>query len=112
MCRIRWRRKRMWNMKPLGRNCRVSIRPCILVAVFVAGVAGNSPIALAQSVGTFTPTGSMTVVRTRAEGTLLANGQVLIVGGGSADLYQPGSGTFTAIATMPNRLDSPTATLL
>jgi len=55
-------------------------------------------VALAQSTGTFTPTGSMTTARMRQTATLLLDGRVLIVGGdktGTAELYDPATGTFT-----------------
>src|SRR5689334_22361884 len=59
-------------------------------------------LALAQSVGTFTPTGSMNTARWNHTATLLLNGKVLIVGGvqesggASAELYDPCTGTFNA----------------
>jgi hypothetical protein len=58
-------------------------------------------LAAAQTPGTFTATGSMTVPRAFHTATLLPNGKVLIAGGGSAtlELYDPATGTFTATAT-------------
>ena len=58
-------------------------------------------LAAAQTPGTFTVTGSMTVPRAFHTATLLPNGKVLIAGGGSAtlELYDPATGTFTATAT-------------
>jgi hypothetical protein len=72
---------------------------------------------------TFTPTGSMTTSRSRPTATLLANGTVLIAGGfgsgtsqlprlSSAELYDPGSGTFTATGSMAVGRVLHTATLL
>jgi hypothetical protein len=71
----------------------------------------------------FTPTGSMTTVRTWHTATLLANGMVLIAGGSdaptttneplaSAELYDPSTGKFTSTGSMTTvqRVDS--ATLL
>src|SRR5262249_26424096 len=59
-------------------------------------------VAVAQTSGTFIPTGNMTV-----DGpilTLLRNGKVLITGGragsASAELYNPSTGTFTATGSM------------
>jgi len=73
--------------------------------------------------GTFTPTGSMTTLRYGPTATLLANGLVLIAGGfgpgtsqlprlSSAELYDPGSGTFAATGSMAVGRVLHTATLL
>jgi len=69
--------------------------------------------------GTFTATGSLTVMRGRlATATLLPSGKVLIVGGyyfqtlSSAELYDPTTGTFTATGGMITARDGHTATLL
>ena len=73
--------------------------------------------------GTFTPTGSMTTLRYRPTATLLANGTVLIAGGfgpgnsqlprlSSAELYDPGSGTFAATGSMAVGRVLHTSTLL
>jgi hypothetical protein len=59
-------------------------------------IASFPSTAIAQA-GTFTATGNMTVAREFASATLLANGQVLIAGSGAADIYEPRTGTFTAI---------------
>jgi hypothetical protein len=58
------------------------------------------------SAGTFTATGSMTVVRAFHAATMLGSGKVLIAGGGfwfsaaSAELYDPVARTFTATGSM------------
>src|SRR6266404_9349700 len=65
-----------------------------------------APLAIAQSPGTFIPTGSMTTPRIHHSATLLADGRVLIAGGqrldpppgyfarlSSAEIYDPGTGT-------------------
>ena len=79
--------------------------------------------------GTFNPTGSMTIARTRHAAVVLHDGRVLILGGasgpdaqnarcvGSAELYDPASGTFspTGSMTVPGVEATPcieTATLL
>lgn len=59
---------------------------------------------MAQSPGSFTPVGDMTTPRSWHTATLLTSGKVLITGGngglgtglGSAQLYDPSTGTFTA----------------
>jgi hypothetical protein len=59
-------------------------------------------VASAQTPGTFSATGSMTVPRAFHTATLLPNGKVLIAGGGTAvlELYDPSTGTFTATGAM------------
>jgi WD40 repeat protein len=76
------------------------------------------------STGTFSPTGSMTTSRNGPTATLLADGRVLIAGGyvyvggqlnpkGSAELYDPSTGAFTAAGSFPTWwYGSHTATLL
>jgi hypothetical protein len=71
--------------------------------------------------GIFTPTGNMTRARGYSIGTLLANGKVLIVEGGyaypestlngSAEVYDPSTGTFAATGDM-HATFADTATLL
>jgi hypothetical protein len=65
--------------------------------------------------GTFTATGSMTVMRGGPGVTLLNDGRVLVVGGRSdtsAEIYNPTTGTFTATGSMTVVRTGPTATLL
>ena len=72
--------------------------------------------------GTFTPTGSLTGARQFHTATLLTNGKVLIAGGEAippnpttwarAELYDPSTGTFTAIGNMTTPRYMHTATLL
>jgi hypothetical protein len=71
---------------------------------------------------TFTPTGSMTVARTGQTITMLHDGRVLLTGGdqnagfrsqlASAEIYDPGSGTFTATGSMSTPREGHTATML
>jgi hypothetical protein len=77
---------------------------------------------LAQSPGTFTPTGDLTVKRQFHTATLLTTGKVLITGGwavlpewpvwSTAELYNPATGKFTATGNMTGRRAGHTATLL
>ncbi len=76
------------------------------------GMTGPAMLASAElydpKAGTFTPTGSMTTGRDYASATLLADGRVLIAGGGnegsaavrSAELYDPKTGKFSLTGSM------------
>lgn len=77
------------------------------------------------STGTFTATGSMQKARVGHSATLLQNGKVLITGGytpacsgcitvpdNTAELYDPGTGTFAPTGIMPGPIAWHTATLL
>jgi len=93
-----------------------------VVPLIFVGVAGHSPMLMAQSAGTFTATGNMTTARGGHTATLLFSGKVLIAGGvspsafnvglASAELYDPSNGTFTATGNMTMARYSHTATLL
>jgi WD40 repeat protein len=75
---------------------------------------------MAQSPGTFTPTGDLTGPRRSHTATLLTNGKVLIAGGSTtnlaalarAELYDPSTGTFAATGDMIAPRLYHTATLL
>jgi hypothetical protein len=74
--------------------------------------------------GTFIPTGSLNTARTRHRATLLNNGIVLMVGGadnwlvefgeslGSAEVYNPATGTFALASSMNDARYWQTSTLL
>ena len=65
--------------------------------------------------GSFTATGDMTGAGPRGSATLLANGNVLLVGvvsGDRAELYDPAAGTFTPTGSMTLERFEYTATLL
>jgi len=72
--------------------------------------------------GTWTATGNMTGGRAENTATLLLDGTVLVAGGNSgssgigllasADLFDPGSGSWTATGSMTEARDFPMATLL
>jgi hypothetical protein len=89
------------------------------------GIASHVSAVMAQSPGTFTPTGNMTTPRAGHTATLLLNGKVLTAGGGSAgvgglpppvlasaELYDPDTGTFAGTGDMTAARQWHTATLL
>lgn len=98
------------------------IRMSLLFPLILGGVSVQAPIAAAQSAGTFTATGNMTMPRFSHTATLLPNGKVLIAGGtvdpfqglavSSAELYDPSTGAFTPTGSLKIARSSHTATLL
>jgi len=88
-----------------------------------AGGDDQAPVATAEiydpASGTFSPTGSMLVARTRAGATLLADGRVLIAGGedaqfnpvATAEIYDPKVGRFSSAGSMQVGTFSPAVVL-
>ena len=85
------------------------MKTSFVLPLLLLGAAGHGAIALAQSPGTFSATGSMTTPRAGHTATLLTNGKVLIAGGcgwlSVTDLPRPNStilitGTFTPTGDM------------
>ena len=88
---------------------------CLLTSAWLAAAT----IATAQTSGTFSQTGNMTVARSQHTATLLPDGRVLIAGGmssnaslASAEVYDPDAGTFRALGSMIAARRMHTATLL
>jgi len=103
-------------MKPASNRIRRALK--VSFALLLLSVTA----ALAQSPGTFTTTGGMSMPRSSHTATLLPNGRVLIAGGSpgfgstvgtnGADLYDPASGQFTTTRGMTTTRAWHTATLL
>src|SRR5258708_11097718 len=93
----------------------------LLAALFDIGLVASTPFpALAQGSVTWTNTGRMNTARMAHTATLLASGEVLVVGGNdanglltSAELYNPTTGEWVVTAsTAPPRADHTAALLL
>ena len=106
-------------MKPTGKRIKSFLLRFSLLPLLLLGVGGYAPIVLAQSAGTFIPTGNMITHRHSHSATLLQNGKVLITGGwsnstllASAELFDPDTGTFSATGNMTTPHFNHSATLL
>jgi hypothetical protein len=89
------------------------------VVLLFFGLVAYGPVAMAQTPGTFAPTGSMMARRFGHTATLLPSGKVLITGGAdenstlsSAEIYDPVTGTFALTGSMSRARRSHSATLL
>jgi hypothetical protein len=84
------------------------MRTSFVLPVLLSGVA------MAQSAGTFAPTGRMTTPRTGSTATLLLDGKVLLAGGflNTAELYDPATGTFAPTGSMRKTRPTQSATRL
>ena len=95
------------------------IRTRVIVGLLAIGLLTSTAVPALGSSNTWTPTGSMTTARIGHTATLLANGEVLVAGGGnatgflpSAELYNPATGKWTTTGLMTTARGSHTATLL
>jgi WD40 repeat protein len=96
----------------------------VATSVADATVSGSATITVTTSAARFTSTGDMVNARGFHTATLLADGRVLVAGGGtrsgpicingisSAELYDSGTGSFVTTGTMTNPRYNHTATLL
>jgi hypothetical protein len=97
-------------MRKFGARVSLStVRTAVWAFSFLILAVGAS----AADVGRFVSTGDMTVGRVWHTATLLADGRVLITGGGSAtaEIYDPSSGRFTPTGSMHSARDKHSATL-
>jgi hypothetical protein len=84
----------------------------VTVAAAAAAVGLAAVPATAATSGTFTATGSMVFATTHGTATLLPDGQVLVIGGSSPELYNPATGTWAVTGQMNTPRTDATATLL
>lgn len=126
-----------WRFPPMNRFAPLALAATALVVVLLIGIGlilrspnvGPSPIpepthsATLEPSATAEPTqraaawtviASMSEARNGHTATLLADGKVLVAGGGtaSAELYDPSTGTWTATGNMIQARGGHTATLL
>jgi Tol biopolymer transport system component len=105
---------------PLGETATLLVDGRVLITES----CGTDAELYDPATGTFSPTGSLSVVRGGKAATLLLDGRVLFTGGSncgaggsdgdwaSAELYDPATGTFSPTGSMAAPRDSHTSTLL
>ena len=105
------------ELRSVSIEIRRKMRTNLILQLLLAGAVAAT--VSAQSPGSFTATGVMTMPRTWHTATLLTSGKVLIAGGEmgangltTAELYDPASGTFTPTGSMTMPHVGHTATLL
>lgn len=102
-----------------GTNWLERLSGFVLAGLFLLALTVVSGSATAQTSGTWSTTGSLNIERTRPTATLLANGEVLVVGGEdsagvltSAEVYNPSTGMWSTAGTLATPRLNHTATLL
>src|SRR6202030_328882 len=105
---------------PFALGQRTTTKQSAVAVPLLLGSTPVSSLAPEATPFTFDNTGSLTTARARHTATLLPNGKVLLAGGfdssgdalTSAELYDPGSGTWTATGSLSTARYHHTATLL
>ena len=114
--------KKQQNNSTRGWALQVALSITLLsisaVLLVIPGAASSQGLSPADAPLTFGDTVSLTTARALHTATLLPNGKVLVAGGfnggelSSAELYDPASGTWTAIGSLTTARYQHTATLL